>query len=76
MEVAVQDSVERLMRHRDFQNVLDHIEGRRKLYLESLTISDPSNVARIAQAQGQVMAMNEVLRIPEDAAEAKRTRNG
>lgn len=62
------------MRHRDFQNVLNYIAGRRELFLQSLTITNADNISHVAKAQGMVQALDEVLRIPEDAAELKRIR--
>ena len=66
--------MERLGRGRDLRILLDYISGRRSLYLQSLTITDADNVSQVAKAQGMVQALDEVLRIPEDAAEAKRNR--
>lgn len=74
MEVDIQDAMERLGRGRDLRILLDYISGRRSLYLQSLTITDADNVSQVAKAQGMVQALDEVLRIPEDAAEAKRNR--
>lgn len=75
MDVRTQDAIERLTRHSEFTaEFLDYINGRRLEYMESLANYDPSDVVSMARTQGMVMALAEVLRIPEDAQNEKNER--
>lgn len=74
MDIPTQDAIERLMRGGDFQKVLSYISGRRSDYVNSLIHTNPEHLSLLAVTQGRVQALDEVLRIPEDAMNEKAQR--
>lgn len=71
MDVRTQDAIERLMRKGEAAELFDYINSRRAEYQSALTSYDPTDVVSMARAQGMVMALDEVLRIPLDAKDLK-----
>lgn len=74
MDVRTQDAIERLMRNAEMGALLEYVQNRRALYVTQLVTADPNAVSRVAEAQGMVKALDEVLRIPADAAALKEQR--
>lgn len=73
MDTRLQDAMQRLMGNTDYQLFIAYIGERKISYLESLAVCE-ANVVEVAKLQGIVRAFNEVLRVPEDAADEKRNR--
>lgn len=74
MDARLQDTIERLMRQDDFPRVLEYIRERRQQYTEYIINYDATDVGIIARTQGQIMALDEVLRIPDEASSLKQQR--
>lgn len=74
MDAMTQDSIERLARGNEWARFMHHIQDRKDSYLASLTTIDPSMSHLVARVQGNVEAMNVILRLEEEVSELKRAR--
>ena len=74
MDPRTQDAIERLQRDPNFALYTKYIEERRETYLNFIINIPAGDSILISQRQGEIMALNEVLNIPELAIDYKRTR--
>ena len=74
MDISLQDAMQRMTQTQDYAHFINYVAQRRNTYLEALSMTDASDTTSIAKLQGSIHALNEVIRIREDAANYKNTR--
>ena len=74
MDFMTQDAIERMARSSDWARFMHHVQDRKDSYLASLTTIDPSMSHLVERVQGNVEALNVILRLEEEVSELKRAR--
>lgn len=77
MDARTQDAIERLGRDTNFELFMRHIRDRREVYLDALITTPAGEPSLVAKAQGNIQAIDEILRIPTEVQDlkSKRTNN-